>query len=290
MRNLILLCLVTRILFPVIGAAQVVFTETIHTMPVSIEIPLPDGIRSSHGTGIYLSESNKIFLVTATHVIFDLFATNKVDTLINTNAILTCDADEKDKKNILRLNLERLSAEGLIKHNPSHDVTIIQIGTYVLTNTAIEWGDAITRPLGTNSTFVVSDASYACRLFEEVPMGNDTYVLGYPISLFNGQPSEIDFDRPLVRKGVISQKNQKTRKLIIDSAVYGGNSGGPVLVVEHPSLEVTVFKIVGIITQYVPAEAKIDLSGGVTNKTSVKFNSGYGVAEPIDYALELMRK
>ena len=116
-----------------------------------------------------------------------------------------------------------------------------------------------------------------------------TYILGYPVELLNNHMrSEVDFSRALIRRGIISQRNQQTGKLIIDSGVYGGNSGGPVLIVEHQTLDMTAYKIGGLITQFVPIVTRIAPDAGVTNSYLV--NSGYGVAEPIDYALELMRQ
>jgi hypothetical protein len=50
----------------------------------------------------------------------------------------------------------------------------------------------------------------------------------------------------------------------------------------------TSFKVAGLITQFVPVFTRIAPQLGVTNTNMI--NSGYGVAEPIDYALELMRQ
>jgi hypothetical protein len=136
-------------------------------------------------------------------------------------------------------------------------------------------------PGGLGATHFTTDI---CTLFTNVPDGNETYILGYPVELFNKKiPLEVDFDFPMIRKGIVSQKNRKTQKLIIDSGVYGGNSGGPVLILNENQ-----FKLVGLITQFVPVSTRIVPEAGVTN--SVLVNSGYGVVEPIDFALELMRE
>lgn len=112
-----------------------------------------------------------------------------------------------------------------------------------------------------------------------MPLGNDTYTLGYPTSLMKAGSPEIDYSTALVRKGIISQKNPRTRKLIIDSAIYQGNSGGPVVIAERPDALTIVFKFIGIVVQYVPAQADVVS----TNNITVDVNSGYSVAEPIDY-------
>jgi hypothetical protein len=137
-----------------------------------------------------------------------------------------------------------------------------------------------------NQKFVPS-GSDSCEQLGEVFQGEETYIFGYPISLYTGGQSEIDFKSPVIRRGIISQINYLSGKLIIDSAVYGGNSGGPVVVVKHVP-EGTLYDICGIATQYVPVITKVDSSLGITNSALV--NSGYGVVEPIDYALELINK
>jgi V8-like Glu-specific endopeptidase len=294
MRNLIFLFFSIGIIFPFTASSEQVFPDDLHCMPVLIEIPLQDKIHSEFGTGVYLFESNNLFLVTAAHCIFNVFSTNKFE-LINSNAIISSFARGKDAKdkNIFSLNLASLNDEGLIKRHAAHDVAVIRIAqvTQMDTNGAVlyTWNIGEVQLLSKREFNLVSfKASGVCELFNDVSDGDESYILGYPRELFIGQPSEIDFESPLVRKGIISQKNLNSRKLIIDSAVYGGNSGGPVLIQDQPSLGSVDYKIVGIVTQFVPVVTKPFPQGGITNSALV--NSGYSVAEPIDYALELMRQ
>jgi len=286
MRSLILSVFLVGTLISFTASSEVL-PDDLHSMPVLIEIPLQDKIHSEYGTGIYLSESNKVFLVTAAHCIFNVFSTNKSE-LINTNAKLSVFIRGKDStdKHQLDLNLKKLMDDGFVRRHSTHDVTVIQIGI-IGTNRFIVWGDAV-RSLSTGD-FITWDVSESCKTLKDIPDGNETYILGYPVELLNNQVQpEVDFSYPLIRKGIISQRNQRTGKLIIDSGVYGGNSGGPVLVVGHQSLDVTSYKVGGLITQFVPIMTRIAPQIGVTNSNLV--SSGYSVAEPIDYALELMRK
>ncbi len=46
--------------------------------------------------------------------------------------------------------------------------------------------------------------------------------------------------------------------------------------------------VAGLVTQFIPIVTRTNSEVGVTN--SIMVNSGYGVAEPIDYAFELMRQ
>jgi hypothetical protein len=185
--------------------------------------------------------------------------------------------------------------EGFVKRHSTHDVAVIQLGIETPANTNgikyVIWGKGVASYMNPAAKLVECSATDV-RYFKDIPDGNETYIFGYPVELLNSQVTlelnQVDFDSPLVRKGIISQRNQQTGRLIIDSGVYGGNSGGPVVIVEHPTLDVTVYKIGGLITQFVPVSTKMFPQAGVTN--SVFVNSGYGVAEPIDYAIELMRE
>jgi len=278
-------------LFP-LAASSEVLPDDLHSMPVLIEIPLPDKIHSGFGTGLFIAESNMVFLVTAAHVIFDANSTNSLE-LVNSVATLSAFKQGKDStdKNVLVVDLKKLMDKGFVKRHPTHDVAVIQIGVRHQANTNgdsyVLWIDGVRSR--TASPYLTSEANDLCKSFKDIPDGSDTYILGYPVELLNNQMQpEVDFSFPLIRKGVISQRNQKTGKLIIDSGVYGGNSGGPVLIVEHPSLGETIYKVGGLITQFVPVMTRIAPQIGVTNSDLV--NSGYSVAEPIDYALDLMHQ
>ena len=291
MRYIILSVFLFGTLFPLTVSSQVL-PDDLHCMPVLIQIPLQDNVHSSYGTGVFLDESNKVFLATAAHVIFNVNSTNKLE-LINSVAILTVFARGKDStnKSMLLLNLKQIMDKGLLKRHSTHDVAVIQVGYDTPRDTngniSIVWESGVSS-LSTN-LIVTWPPGESSKTFKDIPDGNETYILGYPVELLNTSiPQEVDFSYPLIRKGIISQRNQKTGKLIIDSGVYGGNSGGPVLIVEHPSLDITSYKLCGLITQFVPIMTRIAPQIGVTNSDLV--SSGYSVAEPIDYALELMRQ
>jgi hypothetical protein len=181
--------------------------------------------------------------------------------------------------------------EGFVRRYSTHDVAVIQLGKSIPTGT-----NNISQEFFENGVNFTNDSSVDlllagsnCRKFNDIQDGSEAYILGYPVELLNTNiQAEVDFSYPLIRKGIISQRNLKTGKLIIDSGVYGGNSGGPVIIIEHPFLDRTTYKIGGLITQFVPVMTRIVPQIGVTNSDLV--NSGYGVAEPIDYALQLMRQ
>jgi hypothetical protein len=120
------------------------------------------------------------------------------------------------------------------------------------------------------------------RKFDEVLVATDAIIYGYPASL--GLPREAQFDqyRPLLRKAFIAGRDLQKRSLIIDGPVYRGNSGGPVVEMDV-DFPVTHHYVVGVLVQFIPlAETAPDFE--------LRLNSGYSVAEPMDYVLELVGK
>ena len=100
---------------------------------------------------------------------------------------------------------------------------------------------------------------------DEIELGNDCFISGYPKSL--GTPSKIQFDKtmPLLRKGIISSIN-KNQTIILDCQADKGNSGGPVFGIFPKSKQI---KLIGLIVELVP---------DISNKNFQ--NSGYSVAIP----------
>ncbi len=108
-------------------------------------------------------------------------------------------------------------------------------------------------------------------------------VFGYPSSIGLKNAPQIDYNRPLLRKGILAGTNPATRTLILDCPVYFGNSGGPVLEVDRQGLTAT-FRIIGVVIQFIPFN---ETAGSQT--AMILSNSGYSVAVPMDFVLELLK-
>lgn len=110
MRSFIFRTLLAGMIFPLMASSEQILPRELQYLPVLIEIPLADKINSSFGTGIFLWESNKLFLVTASHCIFDASSTNRSQ-LINSNAVIASLLPKKDSKDkeSFALDLKQLS-------------------------------------------------------------------------------------------------------------------------------------------------------------------------------------
>jgi RNA polymerase sigma factor (sigma-70 family) len=107
-------------------------------------------------------------------------------------------------------------------------------------------------------------------------------VMAYPISI-GIDPNQIEYDLPLLRKGIVAGKNPKNRTIIIDCAAYQGNSGGPVFVRENDK-----FRIIGIVTEFVPFRELWE--NRMFHYYNMQMsNSGYAVVVPIDSILNTLK-
>lgn len=125
------------------------------------------------------------------------------------------------------------------------------------------------------------------RNFKETEITNEVFVLGYPVSLSSPEMKQIDYDSPLVRKGIIAGKNYENNTIILDCPVYGGNSGGLVLEIDA---ENDIIHLIGVVVQYIPF---IDVWRNVKFSelyNSNYQNSGYSIALPVDNIFDLIKE
>jgi hypothetical protein len=122
-----------------------------------------------------------------------------------------------------------------------------------------------------------------------VDVANDVYLFGYPLSLTMHLSDQFELFRPLLRKGIVAGVNQATRTIIVDCPSYQGNSGGPIIQVTNPAFNIKDFRIIGIVTGFIPFEEEWENKQFGFSNRSVS-NSGYSIVEPIDIALELVWK
>jgi hypothetical protein len=237
-------------------------------------------------SGFYLRTAQAVYFVTAWHVLYDE-TTGKLR--FTEATLLSYARDPKDPgRNRLRLDLASLEKAGEIKANSERDVAAVRIATIegVGPVAPITMGKAVTTLERAASGLLAISVSSVHR-FAEVLVGNDVYIFGYPESIGVSGIPQIDYERPLLRKGIVAGLNPKSRAIILDCPVYGGNSGGPVLQVEELDPVHRQFRLIGIVRQFVPYEENwLNLSQNYVNVT--RSNSGYSVAEPVDSLLELV--
>jgi hypothetical protein len=258
--------------------------------PVHINMP-----NAGDASGFYISNSSHVYLVTARHVFFNIPPT--VTTLPVSLPLRTTDVELISSprvpgdtgKNRVLLDVSILFKSGRVALADDHDVMIVQIlrmgnpPDRVFPFEGVRLGE-------TSGSGIMGTPIADTREFNDVLTGNEIFMFGYPSSIGLKQVPQIEYDKPLVKKGIVAGKNVKRKTIILDCAVYPGNSGGPVLQVEHDARTIPVsviFHPIGVVSEFVPFvemwhNDKFDYSN-----TTVT-NSGYAVMESMDAVLKLI--
>ena len=247
---------------------------------------------NEYASGFYYEDSLYIYFVTARHAIVEkiyTYSTTKQDSLILKQNNIVCKSYPRDpikgEQNILNVDLKTANSLGKIKAHHSHDIVIIKLGSIEKTanNTLINYYPFVVK---TKSSRIDPFGGIHIQKYDSVHVGDKIYIFGYPTSLGIKKSPQYDFQRPLLRSGIIAGKSFKEKTFIIDCPSFPGNSGGPV-VVEVPSETGSVFKLIGLIVEFIPYEEQWKNTRNNLINTQL-YNSGYSVVEPIDYMFDLI--
>jgi hypothetical protein len=232
------------------------------------------------GSGFYFNTNNATFLVTAKHVLFDR-KTGKL--LSNTVEVRSYSKDPADRNpNVLELDLTALE----VKAHATQDVSVVKIlniGEVKPSTTAP--ADATVLPgvqiKAVNSKGVVGVGPDVVKLFDQILVGNNVILFGYPTSLDLKELAQLDPLRPLLRRGLVAGQNFEKRSVVLDCPVYPGNSGGPVVEIDPEGLGYRLF-VIGVVSEFVPFADS-------AKYFTMASNSGYSIATPMDFVLVLTR-
>lgn len=118
--------------------------------------------------------------------------------------------------------------------------------------------------------------------------GNEIFVLGFPLGIVGNSRNY-----PIVRQGIVARirdwYENDSKDFLIDSSIFPGNSGGPVLA--KPTLHtygkaITSAKLIGLVSSYIPYQdiARSDQTGRPI--LAAHENSGLATVVPIDAVQE----
>jgi S1-C subfamily serine protease len=239
----------------------------------------------SSGSGFNIRTEKSLYFVTAKHVL-----ANEKGELHGNSATLTAySGDLTDSTpTIIELDLDILQKNSKITLHPTRDVAVVELGS---SNPDIENNFNLTdgvKVISTAKTGVVWTPLSGVSDYDKVLVSNPVYIFGYPSSIGMQDSPQFDYNRPLIRKGIVASKYEKADTIILDCPVYYGNSGGPVIQEEEISLGNRQFQIIGVVSQFVPyVENWVNNKNNMVNTTVL--NSGYSVAVSIDSVMELIK-
>ena len=252
----------------------------------NLAYPVQITMAGSEGSGFFLNTDDSTFFVTAKHVLYDP-ATGSLRS--NAARLLSYSKDLRETKtNLFDLDLNTLRDAGNLKSHPTGDVVAIKIAhngkpnEQGLVESSPERGVSVVQVAPTG---IVGVARAGLKLFNEVVIGNDVVVYGYPTSVGLKMLPQLDHFRPLLRKGIVAGENPALKTIVIDCPSYPGNSGGPVIEIENGFVE-RKFRVIGVVIQFVPFDNSVWSAGG---GSATLLNSGYSVVAPMDLVLDLVK-
>lgn len=240
------------------------------------------------GTGFLMVDSTQLYFITARHNFIDL----KNNTLLAKEATLTTYKEDPSTgdKIIYKIDLASAFADKLIITTQSEDVLILKMADLIKAENgkfSINYHFPDIQKM-TKSIFLEPLPVSIIENYDDVHIGDDIFIFGYPTSIGLKQIPQFDYSRPLLRKGIVGGKYDKNKTLILDCPSYPGNSGGPVIAKNIKGLT-SEYKLVGIVVQFIPYEEQwLNVKSGLVNTD--RFNSGYSVAVSGTKILELLDK
>lgn len=254
---------------------QMVFPKALQEIPALVVLG------AHEGTGFFVNYSNRVFFVTAKHVLFDV--NNPGMPLWSDRAqIYYHSRDSAMGEADLSVSLQDMLNHQKLRAHPTHDVACFFMEKETGTNHQIS---IYVEMHSTNRLTVIPDSMF--QKFENVSVGTDIYGFGYPTSIGIPETPQLNAHRALARKGIIADTDSAKRTLVLDLALYQGNSGGPVIECIEPAIGIQEYRLVGIAVQFIPfRERWINDKFGYANTTYS--NSGYSIAEPVDSLLEIL--
>lgn len=240
-------------------------------------ITLGDG---TYGTGFFAADSEFVYLITSKHVLF------KIPELLLKSETARClkysITDSAEGRFTFELNLKGLLEQGNLKYHDLQDMASINFGKRIKENgkTRIDISENITTKETSKVSLIGTDFS-SFKKFKDVLIANEVIIFGFPRSIGIQQIPQLDYEKPLLRKGIVAGINHTQKTIIIDCPAYPGNSGGPVIEIDRVNAFQVKFKVIGIISEYVPF---------IEKRTNLISNSGYSVVVPIETVFEIVKK
>ncbi|MBA2589708.1 MAG: trypsin-like peptidase domain-containing protein [Alphaproteobacteria bacterium] len=266
------------------------YLDSVVALGSPLLVTKPDGTQetqwSTEGTGFFYAtlvqddpapenRRYETYLVTAKHVVLGHLANQKSDLHVRLNPK---DPGKPDQEFSLP-NQPPAGTHGWFFHpNPTIDVAIVQVSFPFL------------REQGFDPPTFVNDANTAgsAKMKElGVSAGDGVFVLGFPMNLAGIKKNYV-----IVRQGNIARVNDMldgaVSTFMIDSHVFPGNSGGPVVLkAEISSIQGTKAQanalLIGLVIAYVPYTDTAFSQQTGQARISFQENSGLAEVIPTDY-------
>lgn len=249
------------------------------------------GTSSGSGFIVGTDDKNNIYIVTAKHVLYYQDQNSKEFKLFAEKIKIICNTFFEPyvykPPRIYELDLPKLIIDGHVKLHSSQDVVVIKFGERK--ESKIKFLSGVNLLQEAEGSIVTCELSGA-RKFDDVVISNEIFALGYPVSLSTTEMKQINYNLPLVRKGIIAGKNYENKTLILDCPVYGGNSGGLALEINLDVSNEIKIHLIGVVVQFVPFVEQWQNTRFPSLYNTHYQNSGYSIVLPVDFIIDLIKE
>jgi hypothetical protein len=167
------------------------------------------------------------------------------------------------KRIVVAANLSAMQKNGDVKLHQSQGLVVVKLAMVgsPASGKVLQRGVAMKASAESD---LLGVPTAAVKTYEQVAVGNDVIVYGYPGSPGIPDNPQLDPSRPLLRRGLVAGRDPQKRSIIVD----GGDSGSEGCPVFEIDPEGYGYSLIGVV---------ID-----------RLDSGYSIVKPMDFVLELM--
>jgi hypothetical protein len=144
-----------------------------------------------------------MYLVTAKYVLIDVAK----NTLLSDKAdLVSYSKDPKDASpNRISLDLKALLSAGQLIEHPNRDVVVVRLAKIVRGKDVmqLQYIDGVDFK-SSSQAGTVGVSLETLNKFDDVLVANEVVVFGYPVSLGLKNHPQLDYERPLLRKGIVA--------------------------------------------------------------------------------------
>jgi hypothetical protein len=275
-------------------AAVLLLSRTQAALPApphpATDFPVLIEVGGSPGSGFVLEAGNARFIVTSRHNLLDDSRPVAFWKLKASSATVTGISPQQGKDSVeikYTLNLAGLLASKNLRFSTNHDVALIRFQE--LTRTDKRPGNYNVNVIKVESPYgAAPEAAFqpvkanACKRFKDLHVASEVMSFVFPESIGLQVNPRIDSRKPLLRKGMVARLDTESETVILDTAAYGGASGGPVIVRDGDNVASSGWSLVGIQSESLPFQE------GSENSRLHGQSSNYSVVEPMDAILDLV--
>src|SRR5581483_9606964 len=193
---------------PALARTERVIPEPSLGYPVLITMKSCPPALVPQASGFFLNANNALYLVTARHVFFDN-ASPARQLICKQAELVAYSPDSKATgKNLILLDMVALNASGDLKKHATHDVAVVRIGTLAQVD-GKEKPDFLpgVQALETLPSGIVAVKLDSVKRFDEVLTASEIYIFGFPSSIGYPNVPQIDYLKPLIRRGIVAGIN-----------------------------------------------------------------------------------